>query len=273
MWYHSWGQVRQGRVAARQAWLQPPIRRHQHPEGQDRGEGPVLGSLLCTGRYEEPDQGAATRSVRRPYVGPHDASQPAAGVLVGLRGCCDPDHPHVRAESHQAGEGSGRDHPHSAAENRRIRQSNDAKDLGFALLGLPVARPLQTGRSQPRSPAEQLHPAPAQRLRASPPLAPRMGSLRGGGSASAALPVHARSTDTSPRTAPNSLLPTFPEDALDPDLAPPLFRKARSRTLSTPGDGSGLGFVCRRAQSADSPAKIRGVPWWTARAGVLWWLG
>ena len=27
-----------GSWAARQAWLQPPIRRHQHPEGQDRGE-------------------------------------------------------------------------------------------------------------------------------------------------------------------------------------------------------------------------------------------
>ena len=37
-----------------------------------------------------------------------------------------------------------------------------------------------------------------------------------------------------------SLLPTFPADAPHSDLAPPLFRKARSRTLSTPGDGSGL---------------------------------
>ena len=104
------------RASALQAWLQPPIRRHQHPEGQDRGEGPVRGSLLCTGRYGEPDQGAATRSLRRPDLAPHDAGQPAAGVLLGLRGCCGPDHPQVRAESHKAGEGSGRDHPHSAAE-------------------------------------------------------------------------------------------------------------------------------------------------------------
>ena len=68
-----------------------------------------------------------------------------------------------------------------------------------------------------------------------------MDSLRGDGSASAALPVHARFTDTTPRTAPNLLLPTTPEDAPHLDLAPPLFRKARSRTLSNPGDGSGLG--------------------------------
>ena len=139
-----------------------------------------------------------------------------------------------------SGEGSGRDHPHSAAENRRIRQGNDAKDLDLALLGLPVARTLQTGRSQPRSRRRAATPSTRVTPPSLAPLAPRMGSLRGGGSASAALPVHARSTDTSPRTAPNSLLPTFPEDALDPDLAPPLFRKARSRTLSTPGDGSGL---------------------------------
>ena len=138
------------RASALQAWLQPPIRRHQHPEGQDRGEGPVRGSLLCTGRYGEPDQGAATRSLRRPDLTPHDAGQPAAGVLLGLRGCCGPDHPQVRAESHKAGEGSGRDHPHSAAENRRIGSGHVAKDLGLALLGLPVARTLQAGRSQPR---------------------------------------------------------------------------------------------------------------------------
>ena len=54
-------------------------------------------------------------------------------------------------------------------------------------------------------------------------------------------PLHSRFTDTSPQTAPKSLLPTIPEDAPQSDLAPRLFRKARSRTLSTPGERSGIG--------------------------------
>ena len=40
-------------IVVAQAWLQPPIRRHQHCERQNRSEGPVRGSLLCRGRDGE----------------------------------------------------------------------------------------------------------------------------------------------------------------------------------------------------------------------------
>ena len=127
----------------------------------------------------------------------------------------------------------GQVNPHSAAENRRIGSGDDAKDLGLALLAHRGANSSSGSLATSPSPSSYTqHPRNAFEPRS--PLPQRMGSLRGGGSASAALPVHARFTDTSPRTAPKSLLPTIPEDAPHPDLAPPRSSARRDPALSAP---------------------------------------
>ena len=133
------------RVVAKAEWLPGPRGYNSRsvvtniPKGDDPGEAPVRGSLLCTGRDGKPDQGAAAGSVCRPDLGDHDANQPAAGLLLGLRRCSDADHPPVRTAIHLDGAGPGRDHPHSAPEDRRIHQGDDAKDPGLLLHALPVA--------------------------------------------------------------------------------------------------------------------------------------
>ena len=230
------------RASALQAWLQPPIRRHQHPEGQDRGEGPVRGSLLCTGRYGEPDQGAATRSLRRPDLTPHDAGQPAAGVLLGLRGCCGPDHPQVRAESHKAGEGSGRDHPHSAAENRRIGSGPRRERSGSRSPRSTRGANSSSGSLATSPPPSRYTQHPGNAFEPRSPLPLRMGHS----GAVARRPLHSRFTHASrihrPAQHPNRCFPPSPRTDRTLTLPPPLFRKARSRTLSTPGDGSGPGM-------------------------------
>ena len=60
-----------------------------------------------------------------------------------------------------SGEGSGRDHPHSAAENRRIRQVTTRK-IWVSLSSVYPWRELfkRVARNLAAA-AEQLHPAPA----------------------------------------------------------------------------------------------------------------
>ena len=150
----SWSCER--RVAGRAEWLPGP--RGSNPRfvvsniADDDIEARALyGDLYCArGDMENriKEQQLELFADRTP--GARDAGQPAAGILLGLRRCSDADHPHVRTERRRAGEGSGRDDPHSAAQDRRLHQGDHAQDLGLALLGIPMAQTLQAGRPQAR---------------------------------------------------------------------------------------------------------------------------
>ena len=112
------------------------------------------------------------------------------GRRLGLCGCCDPEHPQVRAARHRDGEGSGlRDHPRSATEDAgSIRVTT--RTIWISLSSVYPWHKLFMRVVRNLAAAVSIHCTQRPRnAHTPPPLPPRMGSLPGGASVCPALPV------------------------------------------------------------------------------------
>ena len=139
-------------------------------------------------------------------------------------------------------EGSGRYDPHSAAQDRRLHQGDDAQDPGLALLGLPVAQTLQAGRPQPRG--HRRTAVTRISTRVTPPrLRLRLGWVhprRGGAWRYALQPRFTHiCLVKSPAQSSIRRLPHSPPTNRGL-ISPPELPKHEIHPLSTRGDGSGL---------------------------------